>query len=148
MERYPVKRRIWVESNIEKRRVRIERDIGERPIYGKILSKETHTGEKWHRKETIENRPHQTHQPTETWICDKRPTYLERNIYIRKETCMHGKRPTHLETDLCIRKKPSEKRSAVIDAEERDLHLWKETYVYGKRPAYTEKDVRVNGKRL
>ena len=61
---------------------------------------------------------------------------------------MHGKRPTHLETDLCIRKKPSEKRSAVIDAEERDLHLWKETYVYGKRPAYTEKDLRVNGKRL
>jgi len=54
------------------------------------------------------------------WCGRERPTSMERDICLRKETCIHGKRRT------CKREKTLEKRPVVIDAEKETCHDWYE----------------------
>ena len=55
-----------------------------------------------------------------TYICVKRPMYVERDLYMWKETYICGKRPIYVE---------------------RDLYMWKETCICGKRPILVERDL-------
>ena len=60
-----------------------------------------------------------------TYTCGKRRVYVTRDLYIPKETYVYQKRPTHNKRDLFTQKRHTLKR---------DLYMWKETYMCRKRP--------------
>jgi len=68
----------------------------------------------------------------------KRPTYMGRDLYIWKETCIpYAKRATYMEKSYAKRPIYMERDLHILESRmERDLYIWKEMYMYGKTRKY------------
>jgi len=75
----------------------------------------------------------------DTYMYEKRPTYMKRDLHIWKETCICEKFLKLWErTPPCNlwERTPTCMKRDIHLSEKGDLHIWKETYLYEKRPTY------------
>jgi len=78
----------------------------------------------------------------ETYICEKRPTYVNRDLLMRKPDAKPGCMQKDLYTLKELSKETSNSKRRPVEEIyicKNNLYMWKETYICGKRP--TDLDV-------